>query len=76
MFEILFNLNYMIIKLYNTTNITYIVKYIAKTEESKEIGLRGQSWLSAGGNEVLVVCSGSSNYGIGNLNEFRQNIFP
>ena len=61
---------------YLPTTDTYIEKDLAINEEIEKLRLRATSSLLSGRNDVVVVCSVSCIYGIGNPNEFRQNIIP
>ncbi len=61
---------------YLPTTDTYIEKDLAINEEIEKLRLRATSALLSGRNDVVVVCSVSCIYGIGNPNEFRQNIIP
>jgi len=61
---------------YLPTTDTYIEKDLAINEEIEKLRLRATSALLSGRSDVIVVCSVSCIYGIGNPNEFRQNIIP
>jgi excinuclease ABC subunit B len=59
---------------YVPTSDTYIEKDLAINEEIEKLRLSTTSSLLSGRRDVIVVCSVSCIYGIGNPNEFKSNI--
>lgn len=61
---------------YIPTTGTYIEKDLAINEEIEKCRLSATSALLSGRRDVIVVCSVSCIYGIGNPTDFRKNIIP
>ncbi len=59
---------------YLPTTDTYIEKDLAINDEIEKLRLSATSSLLSGRHDVIVVCSVSCIYGIGNPTEFRQNM--
>ncbi len=61
---------------YLPTTDTYIEKDLAINDEIEKLRLSATSSLLSGRHDVIVVCSVSCIYGIGNPVEFRENMIP
>lgn len=61
---------------YLPTTGTYIEKDLAINEEIEKLRLSTTSSLLSGRRDVIVVCSVSCIYGMGNPADFKQNIIP
>jgi excinuclease ABC subunit B len=61
---------------YLPTTGTYIEKDLAINEEIEKLRLSTTSSLLSGRRDVIVVCSVSCIYGMGNPSDFKQNIIP
>ena len=59
---------------YIPSSDTYIEKDLSINDEIEKLRLSATSSLLSGRKDVIVVCSVSCIYGIGNPNEFKQNV--
>lgn len=61
---------------YLPTTGTYIEKDLQINDEIEKLRISASSALLSGRRDVIVVCSVSCIYGIGNPNDFKKNIIP